>query len=1039
MNDNKTYVKPSEIRKAVIEDLNEAGDLKASFTQFIDGLCSKDGFFLYFWFNYIWSPEFLDDTNMSEPHFQQMMTFRGQSLARKLVEKVQHLLTLLSPADLKKIAESATFYYNQRSMRFRPSQTGQSQKLIAILVLLMIVQSAESSHYKCGFNVPTLRNCTVDDSGIQVEINSFLINGMTVLDINQVRVRDYEDPSGEEEGFLCKSLITNQVDLKCMKACLGNGTQLSCTGDTQYCDSHSCANFASCDCRLVKYNREMECKVEHDWKACHDGKKYTALVSFAKLKETSRKRYSQSIVMFVQMIDSSILLEFKHSSDIPGTLLITKDAHTMQQTVTELETLVKLPQEFLLTSGEITIKYLSEEGEFSETQIQYKAKYTCYIPDCYMCYSMIEHFTCLPNFQKLFVIVVFLWCFSSIILMMSSIIYWCKTILKCLLIYPYRCCRCCIKRANSKLKVTHKFHELREVVQAEILDKTPTNQNLGASRRNITDFNPFSGSQPYLQIILILGFLSLALGCSDTITVSSLTDSCTINGSDRVCRIKLEGQVTLNYPGQKVCLIGMDEDNNQDLRVQIKLNKVYDVASPSILYYTSDWYGIYGSKIYCFGQTGCNWDTYCTVNYQTRSDKISGVEWSSELLNWPGAATCDSKPGGWPNGCFSYEDKCNWSIFSLIPSGIINEVLRVGTRTIHPVLEIKIINARDGNEISSETVSATGEWTTINGVSVKMEGFTVGTRSDLSKVDLIYDGMDSWFHETSQRNDPTRQTVGDIQADEISDFTIMSRDSFIYAKESVTKLIGHDATTYQFDSSGINQLELADKLPVIYNGDIWTFDGSILKADMSDPGTLIISFRTPDWLSITREENLICPEGHFVEASGCYKCQEGAKVVVEMSSTCETGSISVGAKNQADIIVRTTSIVLSKEKEMFDIWISTSSEDNNFIMTFKSTHNQIDIPIAFKAVLDVRVRNDSVIRDDHSTNILGSIGDFFNRIFNSTGGMTETIIFWIVFGLVCLGLIIVVPLVINKFTGYLASIAESGRKLTNAVRRGKKD
>lgn len=301
------------------------------------------------------------------------------------------------------------------------------------------------------------------------------------------------------------------------------------------------------------------------------------------------------------------------------------------------------------------------------------------------------------------------------------------------------------------------------------------------------------------------------------------------------------------------------------------------------------------------------------------------------------------------------------------------------------------------------TIKQSTTSTTVGNLKFDIIGTLTGSLTEFSGYKLISNDTHQYLGTASEKNAPLQQNIGDIQSSADGLMKTGSISSFIFDPNVVSKLEQDKSTIYTFKNSGMNNIGLNQRLPAMYGGQIWSFkDGGLVSSSIS-PGSLVMSIQTLTPVSVTRIKTIVCPVASVIQATGCYSCDIGSKVIIKAKSSCSAGFATVDSLTSG-IVLRTLVLSLLNSETEFEVGFYTDKVINNIVLRISGESDHQDLSFSFAAVENVTLRNNTnqngtfIDANPASGTDFDSWSDFINGAFG-IGGVVQgwnTVIFFAV-------------------------------------------
>jgi hypothetical protein len=857
---------------------------------------------------------------------------------------------------------------------------------------------------ECIISVPfpvvmhnTLKNCTlpVDITYLHV---AFLQDGFFHLAHRRAQYQEL-DPTGSFAVFSCSSSTTTTEN--CEEHCVfesGNLTHRAlgphCGGSPEYCSFRSLAlNFTdsltwgsllgpgTCDsspvCNCVAR------RVEYHYEYFHDGADvgvrdptYANIVvgrNFTKSALSPRSVNDEIIDPEILQAIQNKVLTTTNKKIVNIMCTVAKESYLDSFVVkTGQFTNLNLPLSIYVTSGYLTTSCYVDATLKSRRTFYIVGESMCNLRDCLICWSALEDFSCLPFWQKSFIVVFFIVVFCILLALLPCIkvalimvvrgLFW---IVKFTVLAPFK-----LQKTNMGKWITAKSMALAASTQnafsmSDSSEKTdeeklmgnqkekssnlvetelkPTTSE-GVSKKNEAAIN-ISPYASFMKVLLFCMIIASAMACDSGAIAQGQITNCVSNGTLETCSVTFSTTLFMTRPGEVACLSLKDERGNIVSHVNVTYTAL-QVQKPLVLeYYTSDYWVDFASTFRCYKAGHCTSKECADVPVTDGTAYGEIADRSS--AHWPGYTKCTrtDQTGEW---CFWSTQGCNYHRFGVVPKGNVHKVYSVGTnKVVTPFFHF-----------SSETDQARFETDVApNRNSVNLFGLIdfsyIGTFDAIdlntgTKKIILKDG-EYFIDEASQKGVCKKGTIGDVQGTTELAFKTQSTVGFLFDDSNIIESISgkYYAATSVF-ASGISLLKPTYKFPMFLGIDRWMPSNGYLFTNATSPGTVTINLKTSSPITITRTNVNVCPYCTLVSVSGCLECADLSLVIVSCKSQCGEGFVKVTVSDPK-ITLTTNSIKLTSNPSDFNIRYVTLNKDTSMIMTFTGTGGSNDVKLDYKA------------------------------------------------------------------------------------------
>jgi len=368
------------------------------------------------------------------------------------------------------------------------------------------------------------------------------------------------------------------------------------------------------------------------------------------------------------------------------------------------------------------------------------------------------------------------------------------------------------------------------------------------------------------------------------------------------------------------------------------LTKVFGTAR--LLYYSSNWAPVVEEATLCrydlggfVGDRRCGGTQDCNTIF---SEPSMGGVLSGLAVFLPGVSTCQDSFGCAANGCVSCEPGCAFGRFSLNPNPSAFPVWEIADfRTVHEIQICWKDSMGETCEVqtSQQSAQSPGNFT-VNSLGELFTGKSYTTNGHK----IIYCGPDcAKLVPASEQNIPIRGTIGDIQSGTPLDGSVpLTPGSAIFDQTICTSVLSGNHLKYTCAGSGAALVDRYPPLPERRGSVTWFSDANGIMGIDDDPGPLQIELKTNLPVNLNYITNDVCPEAVFVTMSGCYGCNEGARMQIRAHSSCLEGTVTLMSSK---LTFRQPSIELKRDELVFVISFDTLDKDVEDVIVLRGTND----------------------------------------------------------------------------------------------------
>lgn len=617
---------------------------------------------------------------------------------------------------------------------------------------------------------------------------------------------------------------------------------------------------------------------------------------------------SNTVFGYIVRETHSIVLRFENP--IQRTVIVQLGSFTSQAETDEEVMYVSFDPELFYTSGTIVVRTIVDGIVESENAFSFTGERPCVIHDCWFCNAL--NWDCMPVLAKaagvIAIIALGLICVWFIIQIWAVVAccgsgsWWCLSTTSVAL------ANFANRKGRGMRMWVQKEAEGSVVLDVERGGKPPAESSplLDAER----------AARNSMLIICCLSLFTTVLACDSSLTVSSTSLSCLTGPSGKTCTYEVDSILSFHGPGTRSCFVLEDAGVPMgQITVDYSGNRVKCELING--YYTSSFEPYTNSVFRCNGAGTC--PSACP------SVEVNGT---TELPAAPGLGqqTCRTGQGGLIQGCLLPLPGCTFSEWRIIPQGPSAHVQRIGPCTRQPSFTYTVTGS-DGEISASGTVTLDTEFGEDQEFSFEILSIQPPDIPESFPTHHFGSAGFSSLGFASDRGSPTRNSVGDIQADSIND---LNNNTFIYDPEIVSSVVEKNKfDVFSFHQAGFAKGLTWKKLPGVFGTMVWedqSHDGwgsTYIQAFDSRVQPVLVGMKTKSNITLTKKVNLVCPEVSLVSFTGCRDCSEGALAKFVARSTCLEGSVMVTGPE----VVSSLAYLTLKEEE-YEIVIRT--DDENF-------------------------------------------------------------------------------------------------------------
>lgn len=470
----------------------------------------------------------------------------------------------------------------------------------------------------------------------------------------------------------------------------------------------------------------------------------------------------------------------------------------------------------------------------------------------------------------------------------------------------------------------------------------------------------------FFVILLLFAPLVVADCDHSNVALGVFTECSTVSGVQN-CQLKFNSELIFSPYQTESCLTVKDSNNDTALFIKISLKTIQKIAHLSTQYYTSD-FEFAEAKVY---ECQNPFSGYCKHGVCPQFSKpqclgVDGVCQISDpkIVQGVGISGCDVTT--LPSLCF-LDTACMYNRVVIKPFGdhySINKVSTIETKYIFS------IEAKNSEFSFTANINNVGQKYYIGNdkkVSFVINGAFADPIEFFENKFIAISGPNSYLIEASSKGNMVAGTIGAIQASTSSKLSSEGDNNFLYD----SKILNINNGIVSVIPSGFN-IPKNSSFPTFYRGSQWYLKDGVLLSNNTPSTSFSISLQTQSPINIVYKKHYIDLVAKFVNASGCYDCDQGSDVYIEAYSKSDPGSVSVST--EADFLtILTKSIFVTNVSTIFLVNIKTSHQSNNFILQIESQDTVQRLKIIFDASLNILLPNQESSFEEQNENNKGVI------------------------------------------------------------------
>ncbi|AHK60928.1 membrane glycoprotein [Gordil virus] len=542
-----------------------------------------------------------------------------------------------------------------------------------------------------------------------------------------------------------------------------------------------------------------------------------------------------------------------------------------------------------IIGGKIGI-HMTEETSPSNIHltIQCEKRESCEASDCLFCRHGLLNYQCHTVASALILSVLLSGVLASVIFMLSRSARAVR-IMTSALTTPLRWVCLVIKWVMAKWKASIQQRVRR------------TNEAIGWERRDV-EAAPVRRGVPNRYVFYgatILSLLTVVDGCSESVIADSQIMSCTTDGSTTNCKASGISVLQLGPIGSESCIILKGLQSSEKHFISIKTISSELVCKEGESFWTTLYTPVCLSSRRCHLMGDCTGDNCLKWKHNETSMEFAGRT-HAEVIN---ENKCFEQGGGWGYGCFNVNPSC------LFVHSYLKPVYKHGFKVFkcsawNHRIKLHIRTPKQDYDLSLMALSTQPtEWGTI-GLVLEAEGIT-GTNS----YSFMRHGSGSYaIIDEEYSMEPRKGFLGEVRCP--------TEESAVRAMNFCK--VAPNLIEYQPETDIVEcRTSMIDPLTVFNRGSLpqvrgrYTFSQSIEKTTVQAMTTGVIrasvrlNFDEYDIQFVSTKTNC---DSTFNSLTGCYSCDEGAKLCVKIKTAASAiyhlvsndGSINMIKKVEKD-------------------------------------------------------------------------------------------------------------------------------------------
>ncbi|AJG39292.1 glycoprotein precursor [Wuhan Fly Virus 1] len=455
-----------------------------------------------------------------------------------------------------------------------------------------------------------------------------------------------------------------------------------------------------------------------------------------------------------------------------------------------------------------------------------------------------------------------------------------KIVFKCIVLLFKSCTNISKKKANKAYTALSDAAKMdTEMIEVKEIRPRYTNVPQRAPLKPIV-VKPI---YPIVILTIIVVFLDSALSCSVESVITTDSMHCTSQGMGAECLIKQDIMLSLAPIGQVSCINIRGQNSMEVLnQIQIKTIGLRLACNPVTLYYTSNVKPSISSTYRCSGAGSCNEDHCKSVK---PDDQLVDIP-NKHLFSITGESGCKLVNGFWGNGCFLAESACKYYRVFYQPIGDTYEIFNCPTWEWYAEVNVTTIgsSAKTTTMHISSSQPYASETFTIRLTSVSLKPNVFYSKCFMKKSSVRFEGHPIATAPCNVKSESTIGKVGEIQCPMPKDADDMTtRCSFIKGLHEVSTN-GNDIS-FKASVLNIDEIYSANLLPKQFTGlTIEQTSRNIPYINSHEAALFTLHISMNGYKVEILESRIECGT-NFVNLTGCYRCDSGARLCLDTSAT----------------------------------------------------------------------------------------------------------------------------------------------------------
>lgn len=618
--------------------------------------------------------------------------------------------------------------------------------------------------------------------------------------------------------------------------------------------------------------------------------------------------------------------------------------------------------------------------------IQCKIEELCPLIDCHLCVEKLKNPHCYNVVDKInFLVILISWflvvaIFSKVLKIIINLLLMVKKIFKACFNVAFWILKKILSCMGTQMtRVT----EITSVVVEQADGSTKVQEH---KQKKVV----FKKQPEYFKVFTIICLLlfPLALGCTDTKTVSSSNLRCSLEEGVLKCSTESAVSISVAPVGQSSCFILKSADGKVAGSIQMETISLNLVCNKHSLYWTFD------------ASTKFNQECYCTSSASGwgNSNKCSDYNKNSNCgkpLNCPKWALsysrCQAAVGGWENGCFSYASSyCYYNVDIINYSKTAYEVYTCSSFYWQAAIRLKIQTV-DGEQVVNGKLNS-GSTLSFKDGNVQLISASVPPMPILSSC-FLKGPQGTLVSDCQKTGGIVKGKVGEIQCSTKA-LALAPKNSGCSFSKGVHE-VGVSGGQLNYISSFYLPRTIKTRLPVRSAGYTIREDGESLIASLNQMSMMTLMMRLSSFKMIPYSQNSKC-NIKVLKVSGCSSCLGGATIKLRAKSDDQSAKAVLSCPSlKADI-----PFLVKPTEEIIDLRANFELGILKETCKVQCPGNSIELPIEASLVSDISI---SRTFEEHFSDITETASSWLRGIM----GQFEYVLLIPLIGVAVLGTILV--------------------------------